>query len=364
MKYYDFRHLERVEMGDVSLIKNIVIALDAMGGDDAPDIVVNGAELAFKRNKNLSFRFYGDEKQINKLLDDCPAIKPVSTVIHSDMAISNDEKPSVALRTGKNSSMRMAIDAVANGEASCVVSAGNTGALMAMAKIGMRLVPGIDRPAIATVMPSMKGLFVMLDLGANTVCTAQHLVEFALMGVLYSKTVLGIKKPSYGLLNIGTEETKGLDVIKEAAQILKENKLPGEYVGFVEGDGIHRGDADVIVCDGFIGNISLKTAEGTAKLIVSWVKQAFSSSLLAKIGYVFMRPALSRLKNLADPRRYNGAMFLGLKGICVKSHGGTDAFGFSNAIDVAAQLVKRDYNAKIQQEVEAHRDLLQQKVAS
>ena len=336
----------------------IEIALDAMGGDHAPDIVIEGAAIAYNKNKNLSFQFFGDEAKILPLLVKHNCLKSNSKIIHTDVAIGNHDKPIDALRSGRNSSMRLAIEAVSKGEAQCIVSAGNTGALMAMAKIVLKSIPGIDRPAIATVLPTMKGSCVMLDLGANIVCSSRHLVEFALMGTIYARTVLGIKKPKYGLLNIGTEEIKGHEVIKDAAQTLKGDNLPGAYLGFIEGDGIHRGDADVVVCDGFIGNISLKTAEGTAKLIISWVKDAFKGSLLSKIGYIFMGPALKKLKALADPRRYNGAMFLGLKGICVKSHGGTDAVGFSNAIEVAAQLVAQDYNATIQAEVEKYQDLL------
>jgi glycerol-3-phosphate acyltransferase PlsX len=249
--------------------------------------------------------------------------------------------------------MRLAINAVADGEASCMVSAGNTGALMAMAKFVLRTLPGIDRPAIATMMPTQKGEVVMLDLGANIECDAENLVQFALMGAIFSRTVLGHDNPSIGLLNIGTEELKGHDEVRIAASILRERPIPGHLYGFVEGNDITAGTVDVVVTDGFSGNIALKAIEGTAHLIAHFLREAFGSSILSKLGYVLSSGAFKRLKSRIDPRRYNGAMFLGLQGICVKSHGGTDGEGFASAIGVAYNLVSRGFNQRIAEEMAA-----------
>lgn len=331
-----------------------VIALDAMGGDDAPDFVVAGAALALERYPKISYLFYGDEAQIKPLLDRHPALRAVSTLHHTTQVIGGDDKPSQALRQGRASSMRLAINAVSSGQASCVVSAGNTGALMAMAKFVLKTLPSIDRPAIATLLPTVIGESVMLDLGANVECDAENLVQFAMMGAIFCRTVLGISNPSVGLLNIGAEEMKGHDEVRTAASILRERAIPGSFYGFVEGNDITAGTVDVVVTDGFSGNIALKTAEGTAKLIGHFLKQSFSSSLTAKIGYLFARGALQRLRIRMDPRRYNGAMFLGLQGVCVKSHGSTDQEGFANAIGVAFDLVDKRFNDRIRDELARH----------
>ena len=331
-----------------------VIALDAMGGDNAPDIVVAGAALARERYPKVSFLFFGDEKKVQPLLDRHPILRDCSTLRHTPDVISSDMKPSLALRQGRNSSMRLAINAVATNEASCIVSAGNTGALMAMAKFVLRTMPGIDRPAIATLLPTKRGETLMLDLGANLECDAENLVQFALMGAIFCRAVLGLSEPSIGLLNIGAEELKGHDEVRTAAAILRERPLPGLFKGFVEGDGILAGDVDVVVTDGFSGNIALKTIEGTAKLMAHFLKLSFQSSFVAKMGYLLARGALQRLKLRADPRRYNGAMFLGLQGVCVKSHGGTDHEGFANAIGVAYDLVAHRFNERIHEELTQH----------
>lgn len=331
-----------------------VIALDAMGGDRAPDIVIKGASLARARYPEIKFIFFGDESKINPLLDANPSLRACSSLRHTPDMVPADMKPSLALRQGRNSSMRLAINAVSQGEASCVVSAGNTGALMAMAKFVLRTLPGIDRPAIASVLPTQTGETVMLDLGANIECDAENLVQFALMGAIFCRTVLGRSEPSIGLLNIGTEELKGHDEVRIAAAILRERQTPGWLYGFVEGNDITAGTVDVVVTDGFSGNIALKSIEGTAHLISHFLREAFQSSLLAKIGYLLSRGAFKHLKKRADPRRYNGAMFLGLRGVCVKSHGGTDAEGFANAIGVAHDLVVRGFNERIAEEIALH----------
>lgn len=329
------------------------IALDAMGGDHAPDMVVAGADLARERCPNVEFLFVGDEARINALLDRFPVLKAISTVRHTPDFVAMDAKPSVALRSGRNSSMRLAIDAVAAGEAACVVSAGNTGALMAIAKFVLKTLPGIDRPAIASIFPTLRGESVMLDLGANLECDADNLVQFAVMGTVFSRTVLGLLEPSIGMLNVGSEEQKGHESIREAAAALRATPLARNFHGFVEGNDIASGTVDVVVTDGFTGNVALKTAEGTAKLYSEFLKRTFASSLLAKLGYLLAKGAFGKLRLRMDPRRYNGAMFLGLRGICVKSHGGTDAVGFSNAIAVAADMANHGFNEKIRDQLAA-----------
>ncbi|HYG88302.1 MAG TPA: phosphate acyltransferase PlsX [Azospirillum sp.] len=331
--------------------QRLTIALDAMGGDHAPDMVVAGADLARERFPDVQYLMYGDSARIEPLLSKHPALKAVTQIVHTTDAIAGDAKPSVALRTGRQSSMRLAIDAVASGQAACVVSAGNTGALMAMAKFVLKTLPGIDRPAIASFFPTERGESVMLDLGANTECTTDNLVQFALMGSVFARTVLGLVEPTVGLLNIGSEEVKGHETIRTAAARLKEMPFPGRFYGFVEGTDIAAGTTDVIVTDGFTGNVALKTAEGTAKLYAEFLRRTFQSSLMAKLGYLLARSAFTKLKQRADPRRYNGAMFLGLRGVCVKSHGGTDAIGFANAIGVAVNLAVNGFNDKIKDEM-------------
>jgi glycerol-3-phosphate acyltransferase PlsX len=333
--------------------KSLVIALDAMGGDNAPGIVIDGAAIAHVRYPEIKFLFFGDELKVAPLLARHPDLKACSELKHAPDVVSSDMKPSLALRQGRHSSMRYAINAVSDGSASCVVSAGNTGALMATAKFVLKTLPGIDRPAIATLMPTCAGESVMLDLGANIECDAENLVQFALMGAIFCRTVLGHTDPSIGLLNIGTEELKGHDEVRIAASILRERPIPGRLFGFVEGNDITAGTVDVIVTDGFSGNIALKTIEGTAHLFSHFIRQAFASSPIAKLGYLLSRGAYKRLKKRVDPRRYNGAMFLGLQGVCVKSHGGTDAEGFANAIAVARDLVAHGFNEKIAEELAA-----------
>lgn len=323
------------------------LSLDAMGGDHAPEIVVKGAALAHERYPGAHFLLFGDQAKLNALLAPHPALAKCATIHHTDHTITGDTKPSQAIRQGRQSSMWKAIEAVKNGEAAGVVSAGNTGALMAMAKLIMRPLPGIDRPAICSLFPTRLGETVMLDLGANAQCDARNLVEFAIMGECFARAMLGLDRPTVGLLNIGSEDVKGTGALREASQVLRGSHLDIEFAGFIEGDDIAKGTVDVVVTDGFTGNVALKTAEGTAKLFAEFLRTAIRSSLLAQFGMLFAKPALSKVMARTDARRYNGALFVGLNGVVVKSHGGTDAVGFANAIGVAVDMIARDLNSKI-----------------
>ena len=332
--------------------KRLTIALDAMGGDRAPEMVVGGAEVARVRFPGALFLMFGDAGRLTPLLADLPELAEVTTVRHTDAVVTAEDKPSQALRSGRNSSMRLAIDAVRDGEADGVVSAGNTGALMAMAKFVLKTLPGIDRPAIATFFPTLQGESVMLDLGANVECDSNNLVQFAVMGEVFARTVLGLTQPTIGLLNVGAEERKGHDAVRDAATVLRESTLPIVFHGFIEGDDIAKGTVDVIVTDGFTGNVALKTLEGTVRLISGFLQETFRTSLLARLGCLLASPALRKLRGRMDPRQYNGAVFVGLNGIAVKSHGGTDAVGFGNAIGVAVDMIANDFNDRIKEEFE------------
>ncbi len=323
-----------------------------MGGDQAPRMVVEGIDIASERLPDVDYLLFGDEKQLAPLLDACPRAKACSQIHHTDESVQNETKAVVALRRGRNTSMRLAINAVKDGRAAGVISAGNTGALMAMGKFVLRMLPGIERPAIATYFPTQRGESVMLDLGANVECDARNLVQFAVMGEVFARNVLGIQQPSIGLLNIGVEGFKGNDTVRAASDILRESSLPIKFHGFVEGDDIGLGTVDVVVTDGFTGNVALKTTEGTAKMVTFFLKQALSRSLAAKLGALLARPALNQLRARMDPRRYNGAMLVGLNGICVKSHGSTDKVGFATAIGVAANLVTGEFNERIKEDME------------
>jgi phosphate acyltransferase len=325
----------------------ITIALDAMGGDGAPAIVLKGADIALQRHPGVRYLLFGAEEEVRPLLSKLPGLRQAATLFHTSEIVAADAKPSLALRTGRQSSMRLAIDAVADGRADGVVSAGNTGALMAMAKFALKMLPGIDRPAIASFLPTRRGESVMLDLGANIECDADNLVQFAMMGDVFARTVLGLIEPTVGLLNVGAEDLKGNDAVREASARLRLAMTPIRFYGFVEGDDIAAGTVDVVVTDGFTGNVAIKTAEGTAKLFGEFLEAAFHHSLLARFGYMFARGALRKLRMRSDPRRYNGAMFLGLDGIAVKSHGSTDAFGFANAIGVAIDMRLNGFLDKI-----------------
>lgn len=334
------------------MTESLTLSIDAMGGDNAPEMVIEGIEVSMDRLSQVKFLLFGDQAKLAPLLEQHPRAAAVSEIRHTDEAITNDQKVSSALRAGRNSSMRLAIDAVNTGEAAGVISAGNTGALMAMAKFVLKTLPGIDRPAIAAYYPTQRGESVMLDLGANVDCDADNLVQFAVMGEVFARHVLGLDQPTIGILNVGAEGLKGNEAVKQASAILQESTLPIKFHGFVEGDDIGAGVVDVIVTDGFTGNIALKMAEGTAHMLTRFLKEAMTSSLLARLGALLMWPALNSFRRRIDPRRYNGAMFVGLNGICIKSHGGTDALGFANAIEVAADLIRRDFNERIKEDLE------------
>ncbi|MBL4615289.1 MAG: phosphate acyltransferase PlsX [Magnetovibrio sp.] len=319
--------------------QNITLSIDAMGGDNAPDMVIEGLDMALRELPGTKFILFGRSEVLAPLLEKFPKLSANVELRHSDDVVSSEEKPGIALRSGRKSSMRFAINAVGEGEADGVVSAANTGALMAMAKFVLKTLPGIDRPAIASLLPTMRGECVMLDLGANIQCDAENLVQFAVMGEVFARNVLHISKPSIGILNVGTEVLKGNDSVKQAAAILRETSLPIKFHGFVEGDDIGQGTVDVIVTDGFTGNVALKTIEGTAKLFAGALKQELMRSWFGKIGALIAKPAIDAFRTRFDPRRYDGAMFLGLNGICIKSHGGTDALGFCHAVKLAHELV-------------------------
>lgn len=333
--------------------KPITIAIDAMGGDSGPVSVVEGAHFySQKSDYDVQFLFFGDLDKVSEQLDKFPSLSQKSEIIHTDQVVSSEEKPSTALRSGKKSSMRLAINSVKEGRADAIVSAGNTGALMAMAKIVLRMVPGIQRPAIASAFPAVNGQTVLLDLGANIHCDGENLAQFAILGSVYARLMFGVEKPTVGVLNVGSEDMKGHDQVREAHAILSAAKIPGEYIGFVEGDDITMGDVDVVVTDGFTGNIALKTAEGVGRLTKKFLTDSFKSSPLSWLGALLSFGALRKMKHKTDPRNYNGGIFMGLGGICVKSHGGMDAYGFANALDVSVKMAQNRFNEKVAVEIE------------
>ncbi|MFZ1815778.1 MAG: phosphate acyltransferase PlsX [Rhizobiaceae bacterium] len=331
------------------MASNLTVSLDAMGGDHGPAVVIGGADIALERQPGLKFKLYGDEAAIMPILDTYPRLKAASSVIHCEVSISMEDKPSQALRRGRwKSGMWRSIEAVKNGEADVCVSAGNTGALMAMAKFCLRTMAGIERPAMAALWPTLKGESVVLDVGANVGAEAGQLIDFALMGSAMARALYDLERPTVGLLNIGVEEVKGMEEVKEAGQILRESELPNmRYHGFVEGDDLGRGTVDVVVTEGFSGNIALKTAEGTAKQIAEYLRSAMGRTIMAKIGYLLAKSAFDHLREKMDPRKVNGAVMLGLNGIVIKSHGGTDAEGFAAAISMGHDMAANDIIAKI-----------------
>jgi glycerol-3-phosphate acyltransferase PlsX len=333
------------------------IAIDAMGGDSGPSATIAGASRALRKNPALQFTFYGDEQRVRDELEAHGNMRSGMTVVHSPEAIESSEKPSQAIRRARTTSMGMAINAVKEGRADAALSGGNTGALMAMSKLALRTMPGIDRPALAALLPTLgDNDVIMLDLGANTECDAQNLVQFAVMGAAYARCVLAIPRPRVKLLNIGTEELKGTDELKAAAALLREaDYLPLSFDGFTEGDQLSRGQVDVVVTDGFSGNIALKTAEGTARFVTDLLRRAFTSSLRSKAGFALSRPALNLLKVHLDPNNHNGAVFLGLNGLVVKSHGSATPKGVANAINVTARLVRNDITRKIGEDLDNFR---------
>ena len=335
--------------------KPVRISLDAMGGDHGPSVVVPGAALALERHPDLRFLVYGDEAVISPLVAQQGRLREAVEIRLTDVFVRMDDKPTQAVRSGRGkSSMWLAIQAVRDGEADACVSAGNTGALMAMAKICLKTMSHIERPAIAAMWPTTRGESIVLDVGATIGADAEHLVDLAVMGAAMARIVFDLDRPSVGLLNVGVEEIKGIETVKEASRILRETPLANlAYHGFVEGDDLGKGTVDVVVTEGFTGNIALKTAEGTAKQIGEYLRSAMSRTLMAKIGYLFARRAFDALRDKMDPRKVNGGVFLGLEGVVVKSHGGTDALGFASAVDVAYDMARHDLMRTI-------RDMLEQ----
>jgi len=328
------------------------IALDAMGGDHGASIVVPAALKALKQNAALKLILVGDESTISDvLLAHKSAVSDRLSIQHASQIVEMDELPSQALRGKKDSSMRVAINLVKEGRAQACVSAGNTGALMATARFVLKTLPGIDRPAICTTLPTVKGHVYVLDLGANVDSSAEHLFEFAVMGSELASAVDEKAAPTVGLLNIGEEEIKGNERVKEAARLLASSSL--NYIGSVEGDGIFLGAADVVVCDGFVGNVMLKTTEGVAKMLSHFMKQEFKKTPFTMLAGLIAMPVLKAFRRRIDPREYNGASLVGLQGIVIKSHGGADALAFSNAIHEAVREVEKDVPQRISQQLEA-----------
>lgn len=326
------------------------IAVDAMGGDVGVRVMIEGAALARRQHDQFKFLLVGDETAIKQALEAHPNLRAASEILHAPDVVAGDEKPTQALRRARTTSMGLAIEAVKNGSAGAAVSAGNTGALMAMSKVALRTMPGIDRPALAALVPTLGTHdLVMLDLGANTECDARNLVQFAIMGAAYARIVHGQAEPRVRLLNIGTEEIKGTDELRDAAAMLKQagEALAFRFDGFTEADKLSRGDVDVVVTDGFTGNIALKAMEGAARFVADLLRRSFSSSLRSKFGFLISKPATELLKHHLDPNNHNGAVFLGLNGVVVKSHGSASALGVAHAVAVTARLLSERLTERI-----------------
>lgn len=332
---------------------SLTVSIDAMGGDHGPSVVLDGAALALERNPNLRFLLFGDQEQVRPLLERLPPLRDVAKLRHAEVSIAMDEKPSQALRHGRGKSgMWQAIDAVRAGEAQFCVSAGNTGALMAMSRFCLRTMEGVERPAMAALWPTLKGESVVLDVGANVGADAGQLVDFAVMGAAMARALYDLDRPTVGLLNVGVEEVKGQEEVRDAGRILREADFRNfAYHGFVEGDDLGRGTVDVVVTEGFSGNIALKTAEGTARQIAEYLRAAMSRTLLSRIGYVLARSAFDHLREKMDPRKVNGAVFLGLNGLVVKSHGGADAEGFAAAVAMGHDMAANGIIEKIKSDL-------------
>ena len=328
------------------------IALDVMGGDHGPEVVIPAALSSLKARDELAIILVGDEAIIRATLGSPPGhIADRLTIQHASQRVEMDDLASYALRNKKDSSMRVALNLVKDGKADACVSAGNTGALMATARFVLKTIAGIDRPAICTKLPSIKGQTWMLDLGANVDCSAEHLCQFALMGSVLANAVDGMESPRVGLLNIGEEEIKGNEQVKKAALCLENSGL--NYIGYVEGDDIYSGDVDVVVCDGFVGNVALKTSEGLAKMISVLMKREFTRNLFTRLEGIVALPVLRAFRRRIDPRRYNGASLLGLRGIVVKSHGSADALAYANAIEFAILEVQQAVPERISEQLNA-----------
>ncbi len=338
---------------DHLMVEARTLALDAMGGDHGPSVVVPGAAISLVRHPQLTFIFFGDEAQIAPVLDEHKDLKAKSRIVHTTQVVAMHDKPSQALRRGKGSSMWLALEAVRQGEAHAAVSAGNTGALMAMSRLVLRPMPGIERPAIAALWPTVRSECIVLDVGANIGASARQLVDFALMGAAMARALFHVEAPTVGLLNVGVEEIKGGDEVKEAHAILKDGALPLDYRGYVEGDEIGQEKVDVVVVEGFAGNIALKTAEGTARQIGQYIKDALTRSWTSRLGAAIARGGLSVLKKKMDPRRVNGGTFLGLNGIVVKSHGGIDALGFASAVDLGYEMAQSGLLERLAHDLQA-----------
>ena len=326
---------------------DLKIAIDVMGNDNGPESIISGASLSKERSPAIEYIFFGDESLIKIHIKNYKNLINSYDIIHTQQVVLPEDKPSLALRKRNDTSMGVSLKYLSEKKASALVSAGNTGALMAMSKIQLRMLEGISRPAIAATFPHETGEFVLLDLGANTDCNTENLMQFAIMGTEFAKVVLGRDDPKIAMLNIGTEQDKGKPYIKEASDLLKKSYLSKNFIGYIEGSDMTKGLADVVVADGFSGNIALKTAEGVAVLCSSYIKKIFKSSILGNISYFLLSKKLIALKERLDPRKRNGALFLGLNGLVVKSHGSADALGFAAAIDIAYEFAQEEVGAKI-----------------
>ncbi|MFS2317720.1 phosphate acyltransferase PlsX [Maricaulis sp. D1M11] len=336
------------------------ISVDAMGGDLGPRAVVEGIQNSFRRwpDRQARYLIHGDETLLQPLLDEFPDVAAVSELRHTDSLVQMTDKPSEAVRRSRGSSMWNAIQCVKSGEADAIVSSGNTGALMAISKVILRMKKGVHRPAISANWPTPKGHTVVLDVGANVECSATQLVEFAILGEAYHRAVFGGQNPKVGLLNVGQEELKGNDTVREADGLIRNTGLEINYTGFIEGNDISAGEIDVVVTDGFTGNVALKTAEGTARLVAGWVREALTSSVIAKLAAgLLSMGALDKLRQRMDPRYINGGVFLGLKGIVVKSHGGADGEGFASALGLAITMGQSDFLDEIRRNLDRMAEL-------
>ena len=331
----------------MTVTRALTVSIDAMGGDAGPAVVVSALLKTIQRHSTVNFILHGDEAELNPLVARQSKLAGRVTVRHAPGRVTMEDKPSHVLRRGKDTSMWRTVNCVKEGDADVAVSAGNTGALMAVSMFGLGIIEGISRPAIAVIWPTLKGQTIVLDVGANVGATDEMLVDFAVMGEAFAHAIFGLEKPSVGILNVGAEEQKGNESVRGAATILRNSNLPMDFYGFVEGDDIAKGPVDVVVTDGFTGNIALKTAEGTARLVGAYLRSALKRSFLSKLGAVIASGALQTLRRKLDPRAQNGGIFLGLNGIVVKSHGGADAVGFASALDMAIDMARTDINARI-----------------
>ncbi|MEO1745105.1 MAG: phosphate acyltransferase PlsX [Pseudomonadota bacterium] len=333
----------------------VTISIDAMGGDHGPAVILAGCAISLERHPDQNFILFGRQENVEPLLERHGPLADRATIVHCDIAVSMDDKPSQALRRGRwKSSMWKAIEAVKSGDADVCVSAGNTGALMAMARFCLRTMADIERPAIAALWPTLRGESVVLDVGANIGADAQQLVDYSVMGAAMARAIIENPRPTVGLLNVGVEEIKGQEEVKEAGRLLKDANLQNlTYHGFVEGDDLGKGTVDVVVTEGFSGNIALKTAEGTARQLAEYLRAGMSRTLAARLGYLLARGAFRRLRDKMDPRKVNGGVFLGLNGLVVKSHGGADAESFASAVDLAYDMTRNELIGHIGEDIQA-----------